>query len=434
MIDQNIPKLNVPRIAIIGGGFAGIAIAKRLINKEVQVILVDKHNYHTFQPLLYQVATGGLEPDSIAYPLRRLFRKSKNVYFRMAKVHEITPDKNKVETNIGDLEYDYLVLATGSTSRYYNLESKKNELMALKSVPDALNLRSLILQNFEQAHLTKNLSEVESLINIGIVGGGATGVELAGALAEMKRYVLPNDYPELDFRKMQIHLFQSSNCVLKGMSDQASQKALDYLKGLGVNVWLNTRVTDYDDSTIYYNDGKDKFHADTIIWTAGVKGVVVEGLGEKAETGGRYKVNKYNQVEGHENIFAVGDVAAMIDEELPYGHPMLAPVAVAQGKLLGKNLLQLIHQKPMKEFKYHDKGTMATIGRNRAVVDLPNFKFQGVFAWFVWMFVHVFSLIGFRNRLVVLLSWIHNYFTYDRALRLIIRPFKRVESKQKEEV
>lgn len=423
---MNIPQSSFPRIVIIGGGFAGLAAAKGFEKQELQVVLIDKHNYHTFQPLLYQVATGGLEPDSIAFPLRKRFNDIDNFYFRLAEVVKINPEKNTLETNIGTLDYDELIIATGSTTNFFGNTNIEKNTMEMKSVPQALNIRSLILENFEEALLTDNLEDRNALMNFVIVGGGPTGVELAGALAEMKKAILPKDYPDLDIRQMQINLIQSSNCLLKGMSEEASEKAEDFLIGLGVNVWKNLRVLDYDGKIVTTN-GIDHFRAETVIWAAGVKGELVEGLQNECviERASRFKVNEFNQIVNYNNIYAVGDVACMSSDKNPKGHPMMAQPAIQQGTWVAKNIKLKLKGKPQKPFVYDNKGTMATIGRNKAVVDLPKLKFQGVFAWFVWMFVHLLSLIGFRNKAVVFLNWVYNYIRFDRESRLIIRPFKK---------
>jgi NADH dehydrogenase len=423
---MNIPQTSFPRVVIIGGGFAGLAAAKGLEKQELQIVLIDKHNYHTFQPLLYQVSTGGLEPGSIAFPLRKRFNDVENFYFRLAEVVEIYPEKNTIKTSIGDLDYDELIIATGSTTNFFGNTNIQKYAMEMKSVPQALDIRSLILENFEEALLISNFEERNALMNFVIVGGGPTGVELAGALAEMKKGILPKDYPDLDIRKMQINLIQSSSEILKGMSAKASEKAEDFLINLGVNVWKNLRVLEYDGKTVTTN-GEDHFRAETVIWAAGVKGEMIDGLSPECivERAARIKVNEYNNVVKHKNIYAVGDVACMASEKKPYGHPMMAQPALQQGTLVAKNILAKLLNKKQKAFLYNDKGSMATIGRNKAVVDLPKWKFQGVFAWFVWMFVHLFSLIGFRNKAIVFLNWVYNYIRFDRETRLIIRPYKR---------
>jgi NADH dehydrogenase len=428
---MNIPRTSFPRIVIIGGGFAGISLAKKLSKQEVQVVLLDKHNYHTFQPLLYQVSTGGLEPDSIAYPIRKILKDFPNFYFRLANVNEIDTANNKVITNIGDLKFDYLVIASGSKTNYFGNDELKAHSMAMKTIPQSLNLRSLILENFEEALLTSDLNERNALMNFVIVGGGPTGVELAGALAEIKKGILPKDYPDLDTRLAQIHIIQSGNTILNGMSAQASQKAEDFLEKLGVNIWKNVRVTNYDGKTVTTNTDLT-FETATLIWAAGVMGATIKGLdsSDLITKGNRIQVNEFNQVKGFNNIFAIGDIAGFINDEFPDGLPMLAQPAIQQGEQLGENVLRLIENKPMKPFVYKDKGVMATIGRNKAVVDLKHYKFQGVFAWFVWMYVHLFFLIGFRNRIVVFVNWVYNYIRFDREARLIIRPFKKKLQKQ----
>jgi len=423
---MNIPKSSFPRVVIIGGGFAGIALAKKLSKKELQVVLLDKHNYHNFQPLLYQVSTGGLEPDSIAYPIRKILKDFPNFFFRLADVSEVNTDKNKVISNIGELKFDYLVIASGSKTNFFGNESIEANSMEMKTIPQSLNLRSLILENFEDALLTSDLHQRNALMNFVIVGAGPTGVELAGALAEIKKGILPKDYPDLDTRTVQINLVQAGDRILKEMSEKASNKAEDFLEKLGVQIWKNVRVTGYDGKIVTTNSDLT-FETETVIWAAGVKGAVINGLdGENLITrNNRIEVNQFNQVKGHNNIFAIGDVAQMTTENTPYGHPMMAQPAIQQGKQLGENLLRLIENKPLKPFKYKDKGSMATVGRNKAVVDLPKIKFQGVFAWFVWMFVHLFFLIGFRNRVVVFINWVYNYIRFDREARLIIRPYKK---------
>lgn len=423
---MNIPQSSNPRIVIIGGGFAGIALAKKLRNQKVQVVLLDKHNYHNFQPLLYQVATGGLEAGSIAYPIRKIFQNTPDFYFRLTSVKEIDTVNQKILAEIGDLHYDYLVIATGSKTNYFGNKEIERNVMSMKTIPQSLNIRSLILENFEQAVLTTNEADKNALINFVLVGAGPTGVELAGALAEMKKAILQKDYPDLDIDKMEINLIQSGDRVLNTMSEKSSAAAEKFLLNLGVKIWKNVRVTNYDGRTITTNSDLT-FETATVIWTAGVQGAAIHGLDAKSlvERVERIRVNQYNQVVGYDNIFAIGDIASMESEKLPQGHPMMAQPAMQQGALLGENLIKLLNKKPLKPFEYNDKGSMATIGRNLAVVDLPHYHFNGVFAWFVWMFVHLFSLIGFKNRAVVFLNWVYNYIRFDREGRLIVRPYKK---------
>lgn len=423
---MNIPHSDNPRIVIIGGGFAGIALAKELKNKKVQVVLLDKHNYNTFQPLLYQVATGGLEAGSIAFPIRKVIQEYDDFYFRLTNVQEIDTQNKKIIAEIGELSYDYLVMATGSTTNFFGNEEIKRNSMEMKTIPQSLNIRSLVLENFEQAVFTKDVEEQNCLINFVLVGGGPTGVELAGALAEMKKAILQKDYPDLDITKMQINLIQSGDRILNTMSEKSSVAAEKFLLKMGVKIWKNVRVTHYDGRTISTNSDLS-FDTATVIWTAGVQGALVSGLDASAlvEKAERIRVNSYNQVKGYDAIFAIGDIASMETEDFPQGHPMMAQPAIQQGKLLGKNIIRLIQKQQMEAFEYKDKGSMATIGRNKAVVDLPKFHFSGFFAWFVWMFVHLFSLIGFKNKAVVFLNWVYNYIRFDREGRLIIRPYKK---------
>ncbi|PNQ72192.1 FAD-dependent oxidoreductase [Hanstruepera neustonica] len=424
---MNIPESELPRMVIVGGGFAGINLAKALKNKPIQVVLIDKHNYHTFQPLLYQVSSSGLEPDSIAYPLRKIIKKSRNIFFRLAEVQEINPDKSEIQTSIGNLTYDYLVLATGTKTNFFGNKDVEANSMPMKTVPQALNIRSLILQNLEKATIAKSDEDRKAFLNFVIVGGGPTGVELAGAIAELKNHIVPRDYRDLNASDMQIHLLEGADRLLPPMSEHASRKAEMFLKKLGVHVHCNTLVKDYDGKTVETNSNLE-LESETLIWAAGVTGSPVNGLSADVliERSNRYKVNAYNQVDGCRNIFALGDIAYMETEAYPKGHPQVAQPAIQQGQLLGKNILKLLAKKPMRKFKYNDKGSMATIGRNKAVVDLSRVKFAGFFAWFVWMFIHLMALVGFRNRVVVFFNWVYNYINFDKAARLIIRPFNKV--------
>lgn len=413
------------KVVIIGGGFGGIQLAKSLKKSNFDVLLIDKNNFHTFQPLLYQVATSGLEPGSIAYPIRRVFRKISNVKFRMAEVKNILTHENKIETSVGLIHYDHLVIATGSSTNFFNFDDKKGKLLSLKSVVEALDIRSFIMENLEKAMLASSITEQQELINVAIVGGGPAGIEMAGALAEMKKWVLPKDYPDIDFEKMKIHLFEASDRLLGAMSPLASKAAKKHLEKLDVKVELNTMVQDYDGARLQIQNQED-FISETVIWTAGVKGNIPKGLSEDiVAPGNRIKVDDFNKVSGYENIYAIGDVSANLKDDSPRGLPMLAPVSMQQATVLAKNLIATEKGKKLSPFKYKDKGSMATIGRKKAVVDLPSISFQGTFAWFVWMLIHLLSLVGFRNKLVTLVDWIQNYFNYDRPLGLIIRRYKR---------
>ena len=418
----NIPTSDQPRLVIVGGGFGGIKLAKSLRGRGYQVVLLDRHNYHTFQPLLYQVATAGLEPDSIAGPLRKMMHSTDGFFFRLATVNHIDLDNRKLETSLGPLRYDYLVLATGSRTNYFGQEEKFGKAFPLKQIPQALNLRSHILQNFEKAVITDNLAERQQLMNYVIVGGGPTGVEVAGALGELKNHVLPSDYPDLDFRQMNIYLVEGTGRLLNGMSEKSGEKALRYLKRFSVNTLLHKMVKSFDGQQVILSDGTE-IPCQTVVWAAGVMGNVADGLPAEVLDRGRIRVDEFNRIVGQEHVFALGDVAKMETKDFPNGHPMLAPVAIQQGEHLAKNLRRLRQEKELLPFSYKDKGSMATIGRNRAVVDLSHLRFSGALGWYIWMFVHLFSIIGFRNKLLVFWNWVWNYFTYDRGNRLIIRPY-----------
>jgi len=428
---MNIPVSELKRVVVIGGGFAGLEFAKKLRNKRFQVILLDKHNYHTFQPLLYQVATAGLEPDSIAFPLRKTFRDYPNLLFRMAEVERIDTARNCIHTNIGELEFDYLVIASGSKTNFFGNSEIEAFSLPMKTIPQALNIRSALLQNLEDALNSQDLKERQALMSVAIVGGGPTGVELAGALAELKAHVLPADYPDLDVRQMEIHLIEAAPKLLAAMSDEAAQKSVEFLEKLGVKIWLDSFVKSYDGKTITTQKGV-KIESYNLIWAAGVKGNFIPGIPETSQLqNGRIAVNDINAVLDTSNVFAIGDVAQITNHSEGKGHPMLAQVAIQQGKNLAMNLERMNQGTPTLPFQYKDPGTMATIGRNKAVVDLPSWKTQGAFAWFIWMFVHVLALVGFRNKLVVLANWAYNYLKYARDIRLIIRPYIKVKPEAK---
>lgn len=422
-MNLNVPESRFPTVVIVGGGFAGLHTASALVKSNFRVIMLDRHNYHTFQPLLYQVATAGLEPDSVAYPLRRSLQNTRNFFFRMAEVKQVIPETKTIQTSIGDLRYDFLILATGSTTNFFGNANLERYAYPMKSIPEALNLRSLILQQFEKATLTRDEQLKEALMSFVVVGAGPTGVELSGALAELKQNALPVDYPDLDVEKMSITLIEAMGKVLGTMSEKSSENAKKYLENLGVHVLLNTAVADYDGEKLTYANG-NVINTKTVIWTAGVKGAAVAGPETAINTrNGRIKTDAYNRVEGYENIFAIGDVAELMNEKYPKGHPMVAQVAIQQGTNLGKNLIRMHEGKELIAFKYNDKGSMATVGKNKAVVDIPpKFHISGRFAWFIWMFIHLLALVGFRNKMITFFNWVYNYFRYDKGIRLIIRP------------
>lgn len=418
----NIPDTPQKRVVIAGAGFGGLKLARQLAKKNFQVVLLDKNNYHSFQPLFYQVSTAGIEPSAIAFPLRKAFQRFPNVHVRIARVLRIHSAEQLVETHIGTLHYDFLVIAIGAGNNFFGNETITKFAHPMKSIGESLGLRNTLLKNFEKALNTDDFKEQTALMNLVIVGGGPTGVELSGALSEMKRYVLPNDYPELDFNRMKIYLIEGGNKVLGAMSEKSQQKALDYLESMGVDLFLGRTVTHYDGKTVFLSD-QTQLQAYTLIWAAGIKGNVVDGLNKEViAAGNRIKVDSYNRVEGYENIFAIGDIALMTSEQYPKGHPQVAQGAIQQAKTLGKNLSRYLKKKAMKPFQYRDLGTLATIGRNKAVVDLPYFHFQGWLAWLFWMFIHLMSIVGVKNRLLIFINWAYHYFTYDQSLRLIIKP------------
>ncbi|MCF6214268.1 MAG: NAD(P)/FAD-dependent oxidoreductase [Flavobacteriaceae bacterium] len=419
-----LPQPKLPRVVVIGGGFAGLALVEGLKKQEVQVVLIDSNNFHQFQPLLYQVATSGLEPDSIVFPFRKQLSGYKNVSFRLAKVEEIQTEANTVITNKGNLTYDYLVLATGTKTNFFGMKNVEENSLGLKDIRDSLNIRHNMLQNLEQAAITCDDDERDALTNFVIVGGGPAGIEMAGALAEFCKFVLPKDYPEYPASIMKIYLLEASGKILSVMSEKASNSALKFLKALNVEVLVNEAVTDYDGKVVKTKSGKE-FKARNFIWTAGVKGQLPNGIDSTHIVGGnRLKVDAFLKVEGYKNVFAIGDIAAQISKDRPRGHPQVAQPAIQQGKNLSKNLMRIIQNKPLSAFKYNDKGSLATVGKKRAVADLGKLKFTGYFAWLLWSFVHLMSISGFRNKVLVGLNWAISYFTYDKSNRLIIRKFK----------
>jgi NADH:ubiquinone reductase (H+-translocating) len=415
------------KLLIIGGGFGGLRLARKLSNKMgFEIVLLDRFNYHQFQPLFYQVATAGLDASSISFPLRKVFHHSNNVRFCMATVLEIVHTQNKVITDIGDFDYDYLVIATGADTNFFNNEILMANAMPMKSSVEAIQLRSRMLTNFEDAAATRDEAELQRLMNIVVVGGGPTGVELSGAIADMRRFVLPKDYPELDFAKMNIILLEGSTKLLASMSEKSSQQAKQYLDKLGVQVQLNCTLKTYDGKTVTLQDG-NTIHTALVIWAAGIKGNVLPGIDATIiARGNRIKVNNHCLINGLTNIYAIGDVASVEnDSAYPSGHPQVAPVAIQQADMLVNNfkLLQKKSSESLKIFVYNDKGAMATVGRKLAVVDVPKPKlhFGGFLAWLVWMFLHLMLILGVKNRLSVFFNWFYNYFTKDQNLRLIFK-------------
>lgn len=411
------------KLVIIGAGFAGLRLAKALKNQELEIWLIDKNNYHQFPPLLYQIATAGLEPSSIAFPLRKVFQSKKNVHIRCAEVTSVDTTNKTVITSIGSLPYHYLVIATGATTNFFGNNMIEQNALPMKSVSEALYIRNRILENFEEALITTD-SERKALLNIVIVGGGPTGVEVSGALAEMKRHILPKDYPEIDFKLMNIYLVEAGAKTLAAFSEEASKKSKEYLEKLGVIVHTSTQVMSYNGREVELSTGKTILTRN-LIWAAGIKGNNLGGLPPTTVArGNRITVNHFNQVTGFDNIFAIGDIAYMVTDKYPNGHPQVATVANTQADALKKNLLLLIEGKPMRPYEYKDKGSMATVGRGLAVVDLPYAKFQGFFAWLFWMFLHLMLILGVKNKLFVFVNWVWSYFSFDQSLRLIIKPWK----------
>ncbi|MEP6926170.1 MAG: FAD-dependent oxidoreductase [Ginsengibacter sp.] len=419
------------KIIIIGGGFGGLRLARKLSNKKgFDVTLIDRFNFHQFQPLFYQVATAGLDASNISFPLRKAFQKEKNIHFRMTEVKSIDTSLQKVIADKETFEYDVLVLATGADTNFFG----NTELMAhaypMKSTVEALQIKYKLLKNIEDALYSKDEQELQSLMTVVVVGGGPTGVEMSGAIADMRRFVLPKDYPELDFSKMKIYLLEGSPKTLGNMNEKSSNDSCEYLKKLNVIVKNQTVVKSYDGKTVTMQNG-NTIASSLVIWAAGIKGNVPEGIDKNLIVkGNRIKVDRYNKVNGSENIYAIGDVAYMETEKYPHGHPQVASVAIAQGKGLGNNLLKLEKKISLEAFEYHDKGSMATVGRNLAVVDIPKprLHFKGFFAWLIWMGLHLFLLLGVKNRLAVFFNWIYNYATYDQNLRLIFRTFKQTQN------
>jgi NADH dehydrogenase len=423
----NIPKSNKKRIIIAGCGFAGLTLAKKLKNKGFQVVILDKHNYHQFPPLFYQVASAGLEESSILFPLRKMFQNYKDYHLRKVEVKLVDSVNNLLVTSSGAIEYDYLVLAHGATNSYFGSMHMQKHSWGMKTIAEVLNLRNELLMNFENALTAQDSEEQEMLLTIVIIGGGPSGVEIAGALAEMNKYVLPKDYPEFKEIRANIFLVESLDRLLSSMSQKSSDKARIFLEKAGVKVLTNTKASDCDEKTVFLDSGK-QIKTGMIIWTAGISGNKIEGLNPGCFThNGRIMVDRINRIDGYPNIYALGDISIMTEEKYPKGHPQVAQVAIQQARLLAENFSRMKNGQSLKEFKYRDLGTMATVGRHLAVVELPSIRFQGIFGWFVWMFIHLMSIIGVKNKVIIFINWAWKYFTYDQSTRLIVRPKPRSE-------
>ncbi|MCC8145144.1 MAG: NAD(P)/FAD-dependent oxidoreductase [Bacteroidales bacterium] len=419
----NIPdKKGLKRIVIVGGGFAGLHLARKIHKKHFQVILIDKVNYYQFQPLMYQVATAGLEPSSISYPHRKAFQKYPEFHFRTCKALRVRSSDNILETTIGEIHYDYLVIATGCDTNYFGNEILKESTFGLKSVSESLLIRNRILLSFEQALNTTSEKELQKLLTFVVIGGGATGIELAGALADMRKNILPKDYPELDLTQMKIHLVDASPRLLSSMSEYASEKAAETLRNRGVIIHHSRSVTSHVDHQVIMDNG-DTLFSQNVFWVAGVKPNSLEGFREDNYVRGRLLVNEYNQVQGHKNVFCLGDTALMITDEYPKGHPQVAQPALQMASNLAHNINQMAKGKSnFRKFHYNDKGSLATIGRNAAVADIGKFHFSGLIAWWLWLIVHILSIVGMKNKIFVFLDWAWSYFNYDVSLRLLIQP------------
>src|SRR5688572_15830476 len=425
------------KVVIAGGGLGGLKLARKLNNKPgFEIILLDKYNYHQFQPLFYQVATAGLDASNISFPLRKAFHKSKNVRIRLAELKHIAALENKIITDNGEISYDILVLATGADTNFFGNPQLAGHAFPMKSTVEALQLRHRLLQNFEDALTVKDETELQRMMNIVITGGGPTGVEVSGALAEMKKYVLPKDYPELDFTSMNIYLLEGSGKTLGTMSEKSSNDSKRYLHRLGVKVMTNTLVKDYDGRNVLLQDGT-MIPSSTVIWAAGIKGNVPAGVDKNLIVkGNRIKVDRHCKIIGSENIYAIGDLAYMESPKYPHGHPQVAQVAIQQAELVAENLKR-IERKTTRfyEFEYYDKGSMATVGRNLAVVDIPkpSLHFRGWFAWIIWMSLHLMLILGVKNRFFVFVIWLYNYITYDQSLRLIFKEFYKPKKPETED-
>ena len=436
----NIPQSPLPRVVIAGGGFGGLKLAQELDSRHFQVILIDHHNYHQFPPLIYQVASSGLEPSSIAFPFRSALRKKTGFVFRLAEVQGVAPERNLLLTSVGEVKYDYLILACGGTTNFFGNDQIARHSLPMKTLYESMNLRNVLLQNIEKALVSDDEERRNALLTVAIVGGGPSGVEIAGALAEMKRYVLPKDYPYLDSSLFRIHLLDASPRLLQAMSERSSETAARGLREMGVEIHTGTMVSDYDGKTLRLSDGSE-MKTRTVIWVSGIVANAVEGIqAEALGRGRRILVDEHNEVKGLTNVFAIGDQCLMTaDPNYPNGHPQLAQVAIQQARLLARNLRARQEGKPLSPFHYKDLGSMATIGRNRAVAEIRGAKWGGFTAGMLWLVVHLRSILSMRNKVIVLLNWIWNYVTYDRSLRLILKrnipvePYHQREQRERRE-
>ena len=418
----NIKRNEQRRVVVVGGGLGGLKLVSSLRDTDFQVVLVDKNNYNQFPPLIYQVASAGLEPSNISFPFRRLFQGWKNFFFRMAEVQHIDTEEKAIKTSIGTIHYDDLVLAAGATTNFFGNKNIEASALPMKSVSESMRLRNTILQNLERAETEDNEARKQALMNIAIVGGGPSGVEIAGVLAEMKQTILPRDYPDLDTSCMHIYLINATPRLLGAMSERSSREAEKALKDLGVEVMTNCMVTDYVDKELVLKDGQ-RISAETVIWVSGIKANNIDGIPtESIGHAGRILVDRFNRVKGLKDVYAIGDQCIVEgDEACPYGHPQLAQVAIQQAKTLAKNLIRQEKGETEQPFSYHNLGTMATIGRKKAVVEIGKLKFGGFFAWLLWLIVHLRSILGVKNKTIVFLNWMWSYMNYKQSLRLILK-------------
>lgn len=435
----NIQRNQKKRVVIIGGGLGGLRLAEDLYGSGMQVVLIDKNNFHQFPPLIYQIASAGIDPSSISFPFRQIFRKRKDFYFRMAEARMVDTEKKILQTSIGKIDYDYLVLAAGATTNFFGNKNIEEWAIPMKTVPEAMGLRNALLSNFERALTCATEEERQELLNVVIVGGGATGVEIAGALAEMRRYVIPYDYPDMDSSLMHIYLIEAGDRLLAGLSQESSQKAYEFLKSMGVDIQFGKMVTDYRDHKVVMKDGTE-IPTRTFLWVSGIRANAMPGIDEShMGRGFRFKVDEYNRIPGVEDVFAIGDQCLQTsDSAYPNGHPQVAQVAIQQAKNLAKNL-KLINQgadsSELTAFRYKNLGSMATIGRNKAVVEIGKFRSQGFFAWVLWLVVHLRSILGVKNKMMVLLNWLWKYVSYNDSIRMITYATKprEVEERMKRE-